>query len=273
MNCILGISLPPGPIEPSTFNKLIGIAMGPHGWIRAVSYGSRAANQQPLRGDEDPVASIYACMLEDSSLVLVDHSGLGCVNVRADRHRLTYDGMVYVEGDWVHFVSKLAGNVGAVSQIMALLRSPFAFAAATEAVDAFATRWRFDEFSQTAAAVSGVYSQALEHPHFRMWFGVEWTDFLGRDVLAKAPALESRPEGAGWFVQILEEPEDWARPEGIAAANEFAAALGRNVFYDSAQPDRPLEAPDLSPLMRMARSRYPHLRAHPFGWPPKLPPQ
>jgi hypothetical protein len=180
---------------------------------------------------------------------------------------------VYVEGDWLHFVSKLAGNAGAVGEVMALLRSPFAFAAASAAVGGFAVP---DAWSNSGDVVLGrpeSHSMGLDRPHFRMWFGVEWTDFLDRDVLAKAPAIESRAEGAGWFVQIFEAPEDWNRPAGTAAAREFAASLGKNVFYDPEQPDRPVEAPDLSHLMRAARIRYPYFKQHLPGWPFKLPPQ
>ena len=273
MNSILGVTLPPGPVEPAIFDRLLEIAIGPHGWIRPISYGSGSPDEIVLRENEDAIAAIHACMLEDGSVLFADHSGLGCVNVRADRHRLSYDGIVYVEGDWVHFVSRLAGSVGTVAEIMALLRSPFAFAAASDAVDALALRGPWNDGGDLVLGRLGGYSMGLDQPHFRMWFGVEWTDFLGRDVLAKAPAIESRPEGAGWFVQLFEVPEDWNQPAGIAAAREFAASLGKNVFHDPEQPDRPLEAPDLSHLMRAAKIRYPHLKQHLPGWPAKLPPQ
>jgi hypothetical protein len=104
----------------------------------------------------------------------------------------------------------------------------------------------------------GSYVNGLEHPHWRMWFGHTWTDFLGRDVLARAPALVTRAlDEGGWFVQLHERPEEWNTPAGLAAAERFAAALGKPVFYDPAQPHRKLAAPDFRLTMRDAERRHP----------------
>jgi hypothetical protein len=269
MKITLGITLPPGPIEPATFTNLLETAIGPHGWIRPMSYGSLEPDETLLLTSMDPVAAIEACLLEDGSVSIADSTGLGHVNVAADRYHLSYGGMVHVVGDWVHFVSRLGGKVSAVAETMALLRSPFAFAGASGAVIAHGDRWVSDEHGgHTVVNVRGAYSCGLDFPHWRMWFGVEWTDFLGRELLRQAPAYESRPEGAGWFVQIHETPDEWDDDSAIEAATRFAAGVGKNIFYDPSRPDLPLEAPDFSHLMRAAKARYPHLRERRLGRPP-----
>jgi hypothetical protein len=261
MLCKLVITLPPGPLEDAILRRLLEDATGERGWIRPTSYGSGEPDENALGPGNDVVQALAACVSEHGE-VTFEESGAGMVIMLPDRHTLSYAGTIQVVGEQPGVFGRLTGDPTLVSNLLSLVRSPFAYAAREEAATAFKARWVPNQHGgeTRVPTVRGGYSRGLEHPHWRMWFGQAWTDFLGRDHLAAAPAVVSRPVGDHWFVQVHEDPGDWDDPEGMRAADRFAGSLGKTVFYDPRDPERVLAAPDFSHLMQAAKTRYPHLR-------------
>lgn len=254
----LEISLPPGPLDRATSDALIAQLVGPGGWMQPTSWGTGEPDEKALRRGED-AAALLSDRLAQAGEVVFAQKGAGFILVKPDRRDLTYWGGVHIGSGSPDFFATMAARPD-VPALMALLRAPLAVLATRDARAAFSKRLvpgRYGELEQ--GTVDG-YHRGLEHPHWRMWFGPEWTEFLTRDALARAPAFVSRREGDGWFVQVHERPEQWDQPAGRAAAQQFAAALGKNVFYDPADPERTLAAPSFAPRMAAARAQHPSLK-------------
>lgn len=260
MEAELDISLPPGPLDSQTFGRLINHLVGTGGWITPTSYGEGEPDEVALRPGDD-VAAVLGATYQKRGDVVFGEGRSGYVLVKPNRRNLTYWGGVHVGSISGGFFSRMAARPD-VRTLMTLVGSPLAVLATRDAHEAFSKRLVPSKYGQVEKGSVDGYHRGLEHPHWRMWFGREWTDFLGgQAVLAKAPAVESRADGDGWFVQIHDRIEDWDKPAGIEAARRFAAAVGKRVFYDPQHPERSLEAPDFSHLMAEAKSKYPNLRA------------
>lgn len=137
-----------------------------------------------------------------------------------------------------------AFDVETVRAVVDHVDSPLALAAADAAIQAYRHRWVPSDIGERRELTVGDYTQGIEHPHWRLWFGPEWTAFLGRDQLSTAPCVERRAFDDGYYVQVLGDPADWDTPEGEAAATRFADHFDRDAFHRVDDPDRPLEAPD-----------------------------
>ncbi len=243
------VNLPPGPLPSKTGEPLLRHVLNDVRWIDPDKYGKATARE-----------SLPADPAERLRLLVEKLRGWGVLELAQPKANITFSivpdrefqrsfaGYTAWGAPAAAKCFELNSQRDGVWKLMGIVRAPLAVAARQDAYRAFSQRWVPSPIGGEEMRLTVQdYTKGLEHPHYRMWFGPEYTAFLGPEHLARAPAVVSQPlDGGGWFVQVLERPEDWDQPAGIEAAARFAAAIPRRVFYDPTDPERPLEAPNFN---------------------------
>jgi hypothetical protein len=134
-----------------------------------------------------------------------------------------------------HATLELPSHRDIVTRLMRLVRSPLACA-------------NIDDQTLSSPIESEEYPFGLPYPRWRMWFGKEYADFLGRDKLASSPALLKEDLGDIFFVQLFDDPFRWNEPAGREVAQKFMDYLGRDCFFDPVDPERKRRAPNFDHL-------------------------
>jgi hypothetical protein len=242
------VSLPPGALEREQVAGVLEVALG--SWIDPDRYGHIEA-KEPLPAGAGRVPLLLDSYERDHDLVLAQRAGNVSLEIVPSRpgqpsfaRYIAWEGPA--DAPWLARETQR----DQAWRVMALVGSPLAVAAASEARKAFTMRTVPDAWGERLVPTVQNYTKGLEYPHWRMWFGPEYREFIGPGALEAAPAVARHDFGDGCFVELFEDPHAWDRPEGRAAAERFAAALGRRVFYDPDDPDAELEAPDFSHLQR-----------------------
>jgi hypothetical protein len=246
MSIITRIPLPPGPISVETCDQLLSLVIDELQWIRPSRFGHIMPQQTVPADEREARASLLDTFKKENVLEIDAQKGKTTLSIVPDgKHERTPFSYVAWRTSETAPALRLEAHRDGVARVMELLRAPLAMAAAEQAYRHFKSRRvplpdiGGEEERPTVAG----YHRGLEHPHWRMWFGAEYTEFLGREVLQRAPAGVSQPLDGIWFVQVLGKPEEWNQPSGKEAASRFASAVGKQVFYDPGDPERELEAP------------------------------
>jgi hypothetical protein len=137
-----------------------------------------------------------------------------------------------------------------VVTIMKLFKSPLSYSGTEEMYSTFLNRRvERENYSEELITVKS-YAHGLTNAFWRMWFGKEYIDFFGKVKLDTAPAFSKKYEDDIYFIQLFESPFDWNTEEGMKITEAFKNHVGKDSFYDPADPEKKLKAPDFSHLLK-----------------------
>lgn len=67
----------------------------------------------------------------------------------------------------------------------------------------------------------------------------EYTQFIGEEVLMKAPAFKTQKIGKGVLLCMDEDPQAWDTSAYLERQEAILDTIGREYFFDRRFPDRP----------------------------------
>jgi len=91
------------------------------------------------------------------------------------------------------------------------------------------------------------YDRHLPGLFWANFYGPRYVDLIGRERLLTAPAPVVEEVGKGVLIRLGDDPRAWRTPEYEEVHARVLDHLGREYFFDPADPERPTVAPDWPP--------------------------
>lgn len=249
------IGLPPGGIPEEKIKIILEQSISEWKWINPEKYGHITADQKLGKDDSGILKILLEFYRNKKDLELKGKykGGSARLSILPNRfNRRNFSGYIIYESKYHSETYEVKKYAEEVASIMELVNSPMAYSCAREAFTHFRTRTVRAEYGEEEVINVKDYSAGLPHPHWRMWFGEHYVDFIELNVLEKAPTNISKRIKNIYFVELFDKPSQWDQEPGKAAAQNFKGALREQIFFDYNEPDKELAAPNFSDLLELS---------------------
>jgi hypothetical protein len=245
------ICLPPGIPSGAVISEFLHLAFEKFQWFSPVRYGVAALNGRLNPGDID-----YEALLR-----FYEERDTLCVTARTDRDFFLIfpskpDDPLYTGGiTWVTSATSAskaswrAVHLQQVTEVMRLVRSPFAITAMDDDFEHKTRRWvPHDKGGQIYTSTVRDYSQGLAGLFWRNFYGPPFIRLFG-ERLASLSLEYRQPLGEDLvLVQPYVLPTEAGTDAGAVRERELIGHLGPDCFYDHVNHVPPTRCPVLDSL-------------------------
>ncbi|QRN98568.1 hypothetical protein JRI60_05860 [Archangium violaceum] len=232
-------------------SKFLHLAFEKYRWFSPVRYGVASLNSRLNPDDID----------YDALLRFYEERDTLCVTARTDRDFFLIfpskpDDPLYTGGvTWVTSVtcaskaSWRAAHLEQVTELMRLVRSPFAFSSMDDDIEHKTRRWvPHEKGGQRHVSTVRDYSQGLAGLFWRNFYGPPFIRLFGERLTSLSPEYRQPLGDDLVLVQPYVLPTEAGTEAGAARERELIAHLGPECFYDHTHHVPPTRCPVLDHL-------------------------
>lgn len=244
------ICLPPGTPSGTVVREFLHLAFEEFRWFSPARYGMSFLDGRLSQDSID----------YDALLTFYEERKTLCVAARTDRDFFLIfpskaDEPRYTGGiTWVTSATSAAkaswraAHLHQVSEVMRLVRSPWAYTALDDDIERKTRRIIHDGISKVRAFTVRGYGEGLAGLFWRNFFGPPFVRLFGERLATLPPECRTPLGEERVLVQPYELPTEAGTESGQARERELIARLGPECFYDHEHHTLPTRRPFLDHL-------------------------
>ncbi len=241
------IELPPGLLPTTVVREFLRLGLEQYRWFTPMRYGTGTLRHEldPKHIDFDALLAFYE---ERECLCIAaktDQDFFYLSPARPESQRRIGRLNLHTRPKSANKPAWRAAHIEQVTELMRLLRSPYAFAGLDEDIESKTQRLVPEEVGQRLDFTVRNYSEGLAGLFWRNFFGPPFVRMFG-ERLASLPAEYRQDLGNGLvLVQPYALPSDAGTEQGNAQERSLIEHLGPECFYDHSRHLKPSRVPVL----------------------------